>query len=50
MSNFISDKLYKKTGISNLPEILSSQITSAELSSLLLEIYQRKSSFRTEKL
>jgi len=43
MSNFISDKLYKKTGISNLPEILSSQITSAELSSLLLEVYQRKS-------
>jgi hypothetical protein len=43
MADFISNKLFKKTGITNLPELLSNEITSAELSSLLLEVYHRRS-------
>jgi hypothetical protein len=43
MADFISEKLFKKTGIANLPQILSTQISSAELSSLLLDVYHRKS-------
>lgn len=43
MPDFISGKLYKKTGIPGLPELLATQISGAELTSLLLEVYHRRS-------
>ncbi|WP_142687290.1 hypothetical protein [Chitinophaga polysaccharea] len=43
MEDFISKKTARKTGIPDLVEVLRKQLSSSELSSLLLEVYQRKS-------
>lgn len=43
MEDFISKKTAQKTGIPDLVELLRKQLSSSELSSLLLEVYQRKS-------
>lgn len=43
MEDFISKKTDRKTGIPNLVQLLRGQISSSELSSLLLEVYQQKS-------
>lgn len=43
MEDFISKKTAQKTGIPDLVEVLREQLSSSELSSLLLEVYQRKS-------
>jgi hypothetical protein len=43
MADLISQKISNKTGIPDLVQLLSEQLSSAELSSLLLEVYHQKS-------
>lgn len=43
MADLISQKISDKTGIPHLVELLSEQLSSTELSSLLMEVYHQKS-------
>lgn len=43
MADLISQKISDKTGIPHLVQLLSEQLSSTELSSLLMEVYHQKS-------
>ena len=42
MQQSILDRITKKSGVPGLPEILSSQLSGADLNSLLLEVFRQK--------
>ena len=42
MQQSILDRITKTSGVSGLPEILSSQLSGADLNSLLLEVFRQK--------
>lgn len=45
MKNKILEKILRKTGIPELPEILSGRLSPSELQSLMLEVYNQQSDF-----
>ena len=43
MTNKILEKIIQKSGVQDLPEILSKHLNSSELQSLMIEVYRRRS-------